>query len=117
MTLYCHLEVRFNSKNSYKFFSFHCKYEGLLVMKEFVKQKRATMQYFGDKYGLSSMAFSTVGCRQRWARYSIFELIDTRYLKIELIDADTRYFEEVLNRYSYCRYKYLDVYNIRKKIN
>ena len=38
--------------------------------------------------------------------------IDTRYLKIELIDTNQRYFEEVLNRYryrySYRRYKYLD---------
>ena len=37
---------------------------------------------------------------QRWARYSIFELIDVV----------TRYFEEVLTRYRYShrRYKYLD---------
>ena len=58
--------------------------------------------------------------RQRWARYSIFELIDidTRYLKIELIDIDTRYFGEVLNRYVYShrRYKYLDTILGKKSI-
>ena len=54
--------------------------------------------------------------KQKWARYSIFELIDmyTRYLKIELID--TRYFEEVFNRYSYRRYKYLDTTSGKKTI-
>ena len=82
-----------------------------------------------------------VSYQQRWARYSIFELIDidTRYLKIELIDTDTRYFEEVLNRYryfilylftrhiknrtqvtryrySYRRYKYLDTILGKKSI-
>ena len=61
-------------------------------------------------------------CRQRWARYSVFELIDidTRYLKIELIDTDTIYFEEVLNRYRYQysnrRYKYLDAISRKKSV-
>ena len=59
---------------------------------------------------------------QRWARYSIFELIDidTRYLIIELIDSDTRYFEEVVYQYRYRdlyrRYKYLNTMS-GKKIN
>ena len=54
MTSYSYLKNRFNSKTSHnKFFSFHCKYVELLVTKEFVKQKRAAMQYFRDKYGLS----------------------------------------------------------------
>ena len=65
MTLYGYLENRFNSKTSYdNFFSFLCKYVRLQAMKEFVKQKRATMQYFCDIYGLS-WAFSSVGCRHR----------------------------------------------------
>ena len=55
-------------------------------------------------------------CIRRWARFSIFELIDTRYLKIELIDTDTRYSEEELNRYPYRRYKYLDTISGKKSI-
>ena len=46
--------------------------------------------------------------------------MDARYLKIELIDTDTRYIEEELNRYryrySYRRYKYLDTISGKKSI-
>ena len=63
MTLYCYLDDKFNSKTSYnKFFNFHCKY--VKFIKEFVKQKRAVMKYFRDKYRLS-WSFSSVGCLHR----------------------------------------------------
>ena len=68
----------------------------------------------------SSDVSISVAYGQRWARYSILELfdIDAGYLKIELIDTDTRNFEEVLNRYrySYRRYKYLDTISGKKSI-
>ena len=55
---------------------------------------------------------------QIWVQYSIIELIDTRYLKIELIDTDTQYFKEVLSRCrrSYRQYKYLDTISGKKSI-